>query len=66
MVRRTDNVGLAIEDLDACITFFTELGLALEGRIPIEGEWAQSVIHLDIHRFGRTPGSLLVDAARAG
>ena len=34
-----DNVGIVVEDIDAAIEFFTELGLELEGRGPIEGEW---------------------------
>jgi catechol 2,3-dioxygenase-like lactoylglutathione lyase family enzyme len=38
-----DNVGIVVEDLDAAIEFFTELGLALEGRMPIEGEWSGRV-----------------------
>ena len=38
-VRRMDNVGIVVEDLDAAIAFFTELGLTLEGPRPIEGEW---------------------------
>jgi catechol 2,3-dioxygenase-like lactoylglutathione lyase family enzyme len=42
-VKRMDNVGIVIEDMDAAIEFFTELGLALEGRMPIEGEWAGRV-----------------------
>jgi len=42
-VVRMDNVGIVVEDLDAAIEFFTELGLALEGRMPIEGEWAGRV-----------------------
>src|SRR5262245_17878037 len=42
-VMRMDNVGIVVEDLDACIEFFTELGLTLEGRMPIEGEWAGRV-----------------------
>lgn len=42
-VRRMDNVGIVVEDLDAAIGFFLELGLALEGRMPIEGEWAGRV-----------------------
>lgn len=42
-VRRMDNVGVVVEDIDAAIGFFTELGLALEGRMPIEGEWAGRV-----------------------
>jgi catechol 2,3-dioxygenase-like lactoylglutathione lyase family enzyme len=42
-VTRMDNVGVGVEDLDAAIEFFTELGLSLEGRMPIEGEWAGRV-----------------------
>ena len=39
-VKRMDNIGIVVEDIDAAIVFFTELGLTLEGRAPIEGEWA--------------------------
>ncbi len=42
-VKRMDNVGIVVEDLDAAIEFFTELGLTLEGRMPIKGEWAGRV-----------------------
>jgi catechol 2,3-dioxygenase-like lactoylglutathione lyase family enzyme len=42
-VKRMDNVGIVVEDLDAAIEFFVELGLALEGRMRIEGEWAGRV-----------------------
>ncbi len=42
-VMRMDNVGIVVEDLDAAIRFFVELGLTLEGRMPIEGEWAGRV-----------------------
>jgi catechol 2,3-dioxygenase-like lactoylglutathione lyase family enzyme len=45
-VKRMDNVGIVVEDLDAAIEFFTELGLTLEGRMPIEGEWAGRVTGL--------------------
>jgi catechol 2,3-dioxygenase-like lactoylglutathione lyase family enzyme len=38
-----DNVSIVVEDLDATIAFFTELGLTLEGRMPIEGDWAGRV-----------------------
>src|SRR4051794_11482812 len=41
-----DTVGIVVEALDAAIVFFTELGLALEGRMPIEGEWAGRVTGL--------------------
>jgi len=45
-VKRMDNVGIVVEDLDATVAFFTELGLKLEGRASIEGEWAGRVIGL--------------------
>ncbi len=37
------NMGIVVGDLDAAIAFFTELGLVLEGRMPIEGEWSGRV-----------------------
>ena len=43
---RMDNVGIVVEALDEAITFFTELGLKLEGRATIEGEWAGRVTGL--------------------
>jgi len=45
-VERMDNVGIVVEDLDAAIGFFTELGLELEGRGPVEGDWAEGVTGL--------------------
>jgi catechol 2,3-dioxygenase-like lactoylglutathione lyase family enzyme len=45
-VKRMDNVGIVVEDLDAAIAFFEELGLELEGRAPIEGAWADGVTGL--------------------
>ena len=45
-VKRMDNVGIVVEDLDSAVGFFTELGLTLEGRMPIEGEWAGRVTGL--------------------
>ncbi len=45
-VKRMDNVGIVVEDLDAAIGFFVELGLELEGRAPIEGDWADGVTGL--------------------
>lgn len=45
-VKRMDNVGIVVADLDAAIAFFTELGLTLEGRAPIEGDWADGVTGL--------------------
>ncbi len=42
-VKRMDNVGIVVEDIDAAVVFFTELGLILEGRMPIDDEWAGRV-----------------------
>ena len=42
-VKRMDNVGIVVEDLDASIEFFVELGLTLEGRMRVDGEWAGRV-----------------------
>ena len=43
---RMDNVGIVVESLDDAIAFFEEIGLALEGRGIIEGEWAGRVTGL--------------------
>jgi catechol 2,3-dioxygenase-like lactoylglutathione lyase family enzyme len=43
---RMDNVGIVVESLDDAISFFAELGLKLEGRAMVEGEWAGSVTGL--------------------
>src|SRR3954465_14692958 len=45
-LKRMDNVGIVVESLDAAIPFFTELGLKLQGRATIEGEWAGRVTGL--------------------
>jgi len=45
-IKRMDNVGIVVESLDAVIPFFTELGLRLEGRATIEGEWAGRITGL--------------------
>ena len=45
-LKRMDNVGIVVEDLAATIEFFGELGLELEGRAMIEGEWAGRVTGL--------------------
>jgi catechol 2,3-dioxygenase-like lactoylglutathione lyase family enzyme len=45
-LKRMDNVGIVVEDLAATIDFFRELGLELEGRATIEGEWAGRVTGL--------------------
>jgi len=45
-LKRMDNVGIVVESLDAAIAFFVELGLRLEGRAMIEGEWAGRITGL--------------------
>ncbi len=45
-LKRMDNVGIVVESLDTAIDFFSELGLKLEGRAMIEGEWAGRVTGL--------------------
>jgi catechol 2,3-dioxygenase-like lactoylglutathione lyase family enzyme len=45
-IKRLDNVGIVVENLDAAIDFFKQLGLELEGRAPIEGDWADGVTGL--------------------
>jgi catechol 2,3-dioxygenase-like lactoylglutathione lyase family enzyme len=47
---RIDNVGIVIEALDEAISFFTELGLKLEGRATVEGEWAGRITGLGNQR----------------
>ena len=49
-VKRMDNVGIVVESLDTAIAFFAELGLELEGRATIEGEWAGRVTGLGDQR----------------
>jgi catechol 2,3-dioxygenase-like lactoylglutathione lyase family enzyme len=59
-VKRMDNVGIVVEDLEETIDFFHELGLELEGRGTIEGEWAGRVTGLGDQQVEvammRTPG----------
>ncbi len=47
---RMDNVGIVVEFLDEAISFFAELGLSLEGRAMVEGEWAGRVTGLGSQR----------------
>src|SRR6476620_9758454 len=64
-IQRMDNVGIVVDDLDAAVAFFTELGMELEGRMPIEGAWAGRVVGLDgmrseiaMMRIANAPGRL--------
>jgi catechol 2,3-dioxygenase-like lactoylglutathione lyase family enzyme len=49
-LKRMDNVGIVVESLDTAIAFFSELGLKLEGRAMIKGEWAGRVTGLGNQR----------------
>ena len=49
-LKRMDNVGIVVESLDSAISFFSDLGLRLEGRAMIEGEWAGRVTGLGSQR----------------
>ena len=49
-LKRMDNVGIVVDDLPATIEFFRELGLELEGRGTVEGEWAGRVTGLGDQR----------------
>ncbi|MNC86985.1 hypothetical protein D3C83_26790 [compost metagenome] len=70
-LKRMDNVGIVVDDLAATIDFFRELGLELEGRATIEGEWAGRVTGLgdqrvDAYRlcYIRGPEGLLIGLAQ--
>lgn len=49
-LKRMDNIGIVVESLDCVVPFFEELGLRLEGRAIIEGEWSGRVTGLDGQR----------------
>ena len=46
-IQRMDNVGIVVDDLEAAIAFFVELGMELEGTAQIEGLWADRTVGLD-------------------
>ena len=46
-IQRLDNVAVVVDDLDAAIAFFAELGMELEDRMSFEGRWAERVVGLD-------------------
>ena len=50
-IKRMDNIGIVVDDLGETIDFFRELGLELEGRAMIEGEWAGRVTGLGDQRI---------------
>ena len=59
-IQRMDHVGVVVDDLEAAISFFVELGMELDGgTTPVEGDWVDRVVGLDDVRveiaFVRTP-----------
>jgi catechol 2,3-dioxygenase-like lactoylglutathione lyase family enzyme len=46
-IQRMDHVGVVVDDLEAAIAFFVELGMELEGEAPVEGRWVDRVVGLD-------------------
>jgi catechol 2,3-dioxygenase-like lactoylglutathione lyase family enzyme len=46
-ILRMDNVAIVVEDLDAAVAFFTELGMELEGKAQVEGGWVDRTVGLD-------------------
>ena len=68
-LKRMDNVGIVVESLDTAIAFFSELGLTLEGRATIEGEWAGRVTglgdqHVEIAMMVTPDGHSRLELAR--
>ncbi|MFW0792489.1 VOC family protein [Gordonia sp. CPCC 205515] len=47
MAIKLENVGIAVEDLEATIAFFTDLGLSVVGRDTVSGEWTDTAVGLD-------------------
>jgi glyoxylase I family protein len=47
MAIKLENVGIAVRDIDATISFFTDLGLRIVGRDTISGDWADTAVGLD-------------------
>ncbi|HLV57961.1 MAG TPA: VOC family protein [Natronosporangium sp.] len=46
-IRWMDHVSVVVDDLEAATAFFTELGMELESRMPVEGRWVDRVAGLD-------------------
>ena len=46
-MQRMDHVGVVVDDLEAAVAFFVELGMELEGEAPVEGRWVDRVVGLD-------------------
>ena len=67
-IKRVDNVGLVVEDLDGAIRFFEDLGLQLEGRTTVEGESVDRLLKLEGVRSEiaslRAPGGVGIEISR--
>lgn len=65
---RMDNIGIVVDDLDAAVAFFVELGLDLEGTGSVEGEWVDRTIGLDGAQCDiamlRAPGGVGIELSR--
>src|SRR5260370_39416004 len=46
-IQRMDNVAIVVDDLDAAVAFFTEIGMEIEGKGQVEGLWADRTVGLD-------------------
>ena len=46
-IQRMDHVSVVVDDLEAAIAFFVEVGMELEGKMPVEGRWVDRVVGLD-------------------
>ena len=46
-ILRMEHVGIVVDDLAAATKFFVELGLKLQGEVPVEGRWVDRVVGLD-------------------
>jgi catechol 2,3-dioxygenase-like lactoylglutathione lyase family enzyme len=55
-IQRMDHVAVVVDDVEAAIAFFVELGMELEGEAPIEGCWVDRVVGLDGVRVDRQCG----------
>ena len=70
-VQRMDNVGIVVEDMDAAIAFFVELGMELEGRAEVEGLFADQCtgldgVHCDIAMVRTPDGHSRLELAKYG
>jgi len=68
-LKRMDNVGIVVEDLEGAIDFFRELGLEFEGRAMIEGEWAGRITglgdqHVEIAMMRTPDGHSRIELSR--